>query len=197
MRRGGKSPIRWVRLSRPALCRPLTPALNFTPVAYGAGAFYRIAAQSAIRAKRALCYPHSTARVQGPYAVPLGHCRRPAIAAAQVICTFPVMANCGLRIIHAVPPLAVSISGLFILHSRALVARQVHTLQVSGSIPACATMRGLRAFHLAARPRQNGLFLLSPYDAPNFGIAAYFYGVRLILVIIAVRREGRRRYCRR
>ena len=30
-------------------------------------------------------------------------------------------------------------------------------------------MRGLRAFHLAARPRQNGLFLLSPYDAPNFG----------------------------
>nr|DAE37360.1 MAG TPA: hypothetical protein [Caudoviricetes sp.]DAQ17768.1 MAG TPA: hypothetical protein [Caudoviricetes sp.]DAU61918.1 MAG TPA: hypothetical protein [Caudoviricetes sp.] len=58
-------------------------------------------------------------------------------------------------------------------------------------------MRGLRAFHLAARPRQNGLFLLSPYDAPNFGIAAYFYGVRLILVIIAVRREGRRRYCRR
>ena len=129
--------------------------------------------------------------------MPLGHCRRPAIAAAQVICTSPVMANCGLRIIHAVPPLAVSISGLFILHSRALVARQVHTLQVSGSIPACATMRGLRAFHLAARPRQNGLFLLSPYDAPNFGIAAYFYGVRLILVIIAVRREGRRRYCRR
>ena len=30
-------------------------------------------------------------------------------------------------------------------------------------------MRGLRAFHLAARPRQNGLFLLSPYDALKDG----------------------------
>ena len=41
-------------------------------------------------------------------AAPLGHCRRPAIAAAQVICTSPVMVNCGLQFIHAVPPLAVS-----------------------------------------------------------------------------------------
>nr|DAE93340.1 MAG TPA: hypothetical protein [Caudoviricetes sp.]DAR11293.1 MAG TPA: hypothetical protein [Caudoviricetes sp.] len=40
--------------------------------------------------------PYSTARVQDPYAAPLGHCRRPAITAAQVICTFPVMVNCGL-----------------------------------------------------------------------------------------------------
>ena len=170
MRRGGKSPIRWVRLSRPALCRPLTPALNFTPVAYGAGAFHRIAAQSAIRAKRALCYPHSTARVQGPYAVPLGHCRRPAIAAAQVICTSP--SDGKLRFaIHSRGSTAGGFRSVayIISHSRALVARRVHTLQVAGSIPACATMRGLRAFHLAARPRQNGLFLLSPYDAPDFG----------------------------